>query len=756
MKAVYSDGTVSKSSEAISGQAIENAALSSIKSKATGKLEIRWKAAAGADGYKIYRSTSATGKYEIIKTIRSGKTTSYVDTVAKNNKNYCYKVRAYNFNDGKKGYGSYSSPAYGRAVGKVKMQAVTGINEKSVKVSWKKVSGANGYIVVKSTKKNGTYKRAAVIKSGSTTSFTDKKVKAGKRYYYKVKAYNTIAGRNGYGTYSSVISGATLGKTAISSVRSISSSQLEIKWKEKSGAYAYRVKRSTSSKGKYTVLATIKGKKNTTYRDKTAKSGKKYYYVVEVVNRVNGTKGYSGDSKAVSGRALAKADVSLKAYGSEKIEISWKPVTGANSYQIKRSDSKNGTYKTIAKISGADVTKYKDTSLKAGKTYYYKVRPYKKSKTGTGYASYSSAKSTMTLKKGDFEKVSSKIGNTVTVEWKAIKGASGYKLLRSTTSAKKGFETIAVTNSANVLSYTDNAVEPGKTYYYKLAAVNRRNGIEERGNYSDVKEVFTMQVPDLRSVKYADGNALSISWKSVENAAGYQLQRSTSADSGFKSIANVSKTSCKDTNVESARNYYYRVRSYGRLADGTKVYSGWSKVKKGLTAYAIMGTGSISLDKMVKYYDDRYSYDSTFYATKGAPTTRDFFNILREEAEAEGVRAEVVFAQVILETGGLSFQGDVDKSQCNFSGIGATGGGVKGNTFPDVRTGLRAQIQHLKAYASDQPLNNPCVDPRFKYVTRKTAPYVEWLGIPKNPYGKGWAADPDYAEKLLRIIYAAQ
>ena len=106
----------------------------------------------------------------------------------------------------------------------------------------------------------------------------------------------------------------------------------------------------------------------------------------------------------------------------------------------------------------------------------------------------------------------------------------------------------------------------------------------------------------------------------------------------------------------------------------------------------------------------------------------------------------------MLETGGLKFGGDVAAEQCNFGGLGATGNGVSGETFADVRTGLRAQTQHLKAYASTAALNNPCVDSRFQYVSRGCAPYVEWLAIPQNPYGKGWAADADYGTKLIRII----
>ena len=116
-----------------------------------------------------------------------------------------------------------------------------------------------------------------------------------------------------------------------------------------------------------------------------------------------------------------------------------------------------------------------------------------------------------------------------------------------------------------------------------------------------------------------------------------------------------------------------------------------------------------------------------------------------EEANAEGVKAEVLFAQAMLETGNLKFGGDVSSSQCNFGGIGATGGGVKGATFSNVREGLRAQVQHLKAYASTASLNNACVDPRFSLVTRGSAKTVEQLS------GK-WATGADYGKNIVNII----
>ena len=116
------------------------------------------------------------------------------------------------------------------------------------------------------------------------------------------------------------------------------------------------------------------------------------------------------------------------------------------------------------------------------------------------------------------------------------------------------------------------------------------------------------------------------------------------------------------------------------------------------------------------------------------------------------MRPEVAFVQTMKETNWLQYGGDASIEQFNFAGLGTTGGGVPGNSYPDVRTGIRAQVQHLKAYASTEELNENCVDSRFDMVTRGSAPYVEWLGIQENPYGGGWAAGAGYGEKLTKLL----
>ena len=214
-------------------------------------------------------------------------------------------------------------------------------------------------------------------------------------------------------------------------------------------------------------------------------------------------------------------------------------------------------------------------------------------------------------------------------------------------------------------------------------------------------------------------------------------------------------------NINNHKGHYatYVMQAYVKSGNGIETVAATSAYFFSQSTdqlYAIEGSSNVTVNQMVSYYKKNATYPA-FYAGTDAPTIEDFCRIYYEECQAEGIKAEVAFCQCMKETGFLRFGGDVKIEQFNFCGLGATGGGEPGHSFASVRLGVRAHIQHLKAYASHNALANACVDPRFSYVTRGTALYVEWLGINENPYGKGWAVAlrygyslrNDYISKLL-------
>lgn len=181
-------------------------------------------------------------------------------------------------------------------------------------------------------------------------------------------------------------------------------------------------------------------------------------------------------------------------------------------------------------------------------------------------------------------------------------------------------------------------------------------------------------------------------------------------------------------------------------AECIAAYYGVTK-KEETTFTKIMGNAVATVEQMTEYIKAKNP--------DVAQSVIDMIPFYLSEGKAEGVRGDLAFAQSCLETGNFGFFGSaVTLEQSNFCGMGVTSNGMRGNSFATPQLGIRAQVQHLKAYASTVDLKNECVDPRFKYVARGCAEYVERLGQKENPDGRGWAAGAGYGAKIITILNA--
>lgn len=174
--------------------------------------------------------------------------------------------------------------------------------------------------------------------------------------------------------------------------------------------------------------------------------------------------------KATTTVQVAKpTGVKATSAGATSIKVSWKKVNGASGYEVYRANSRNGTYKRVATVSASNST-FTNKSLTSGKTYFYRVRAYNTVNSARKYSSYSS----IVNRKATLEKpqITVKAGkNSVTVSWKKVPGARQYEIYRATSS--NGKYTRVKTVSANKLSFTNNKLTKGKSYFYRVRAVQR-------------------------------------------------------------------------------------------------------------------------------------------------------------------------------------------------------------------------------------------------------------------------------------------
>ena len=165
----------------------------------TTTITLKWNKVTGADGYRVYKYNSKTKKYEKLKDVT--KNTLKIEKL-KAGTAYKYKVKAYTKDDGT--IWGDSSKVFETAT-KCKTPSITKLTTTKGKASfvWSNIAGETGYQVYYSTKKDSDYKKVASYKT-NVVKGSKSKLKSGKKYYFKVRAYKKTASGTVYSSWSAV------------------------------------------------------------------------------------------------------------------------------------------------------------------------------------------------------------------------------------------------------------------------------------------------------------------------------------------------------------------------------------------------------------------------------------------------------------------------------------------------------------------------------------------------------------------------
>lgn len=274
----------------------------------------------------------------------------------------------------------------------VNLKSVSGAGLDKIKLTWTSMAdyGCSGYKIYRASAENGSYKCVKTIKSAYTVQWTDSKLELGKTYYYKVCVYDDYY--NLRGPYSRILSATPKpAKKALTAVCA-SSSSAKLSWsvsgKEVQG---YQIFRANEKNGEFKLIKTVKDRTKTTYIDKKRTFGSTYYYKIRAYAVVDGKRIYSDYSsvKKVTVTVGVPTIQKITVESVSKAKISYEKISDADGYMIYRATSKDGTYKKIKTIKKSGTTSYSATGLKNGKTYYFKVKAYKKIDGKTYYSEYS-------------------------------------------------------------------------------------------------------------------------------------------------------------------------------------------------------------------------------------------------------------------------------------------------------------------------------------------------------------------------------
>ena len=351
---------------------------------------LSWESVAEAKGYRILRGTSKSGPWTRIASLSGQDNTSYQDNTLEPGKTYYYKV--YVYRDTEHGTVNSSSCSPIAVSTKKKLASPTGLKVVAsdfdyVSLSWQPAPSAMGYRILRGTSESGPWTRIAFLSGNDATSFKDTDVTTSQQYYYKVYAY--IKNRYGYSNSSSCAPIAA--KPMVKSPAGLQSSFVSyngatLSWKPVAAATGYRILRGPSKSGPWTRITSLSGKDNTSYLDNTLEPGKTDYYKVYAYRTIDGTNVNSSSCSpiAVSTKKKLASPAGLKASSTSynSVSLKWQPAPNAMGYRILRGTSKSGPWTRIASLTGNDATSFKDTDVKAGQQYYYKVYAYIKNRYG--------------------------------------------------------------------------------------------------------------------------------------------------------------------------------------------------------------------------------------------------------------------------------------------------------------------------------------------------------------------------------------
>ena len=213
-----------------------------------------------------------------------------------------------------------------------------------------------------------------------------------------------------------------------------------------------------------------------------------YYLKVQAYAKNAVEKEYTLCVNKIKNKKTNVTSVKSKAYN--KLKVSWKVVPAVASYEIYRSTKKDGDYQKVKTIDSVGTSSWTDSSVKTGKTYYYKIKTVVKTQDGNQTSGFSNIKSAKAVPSKTTLKAKASDTKNVKLTWSKVKGANGYEIYRSNSKNGK-YKKIAAISKGSTTSYKNGKLKKSTTYYYKIRAYRKVDGKKVYGNYSSVVSVKT-------------------------------------------------------------------------------------------------------------------------------------------------------------------------------------------------------------------------------------------------------------------------
>ena len=356
----------------------------------------------------------------------------------------------------------------------------------------------------------------------------------------------------------------------------------KLSWSKVAGVTGYLVYYSTDNSN-FTKLKTINSQSTTSYTVGGLTAGKAYYFALISYTDINGkiTKSKITSSLKItatsSSSVPAPSNIKVAEYSNSAIKLKWTKAPDVTGYYVYRST--DGKKYSKIKTLKAYTTAYTNTSLTAGKKYYYSIASYKNTSTGAvAIGPKSSAVNALTISSSKLSypsgfAVKEVATDAIKLVWNKSSNASGYYIYRSIDN--KNFSKIKALPSSST-SYTNTALYLDTTYYYKIASYVNSNGSIGLSDKSPAVNAKTTSTSVSFTSKTSTSTTITLNWD-YPSATGYQIYRLDINTGKYVKIASTSAKSYTDKNLSSDRYYNYKVRAY-LVSGGITTYSPYNSV----------------------------------------------------------------------------------------------------------------------------------------------------------------------------------
>ena len=542
-------------------QAVKNLKLTNTSPTA---IKIKWKASAGAAGYRIFRGTTP-GRYSLIVTLPASKT-AYTNKKLTTGTTYYYKVEPYILDprDGKTvmaGVGvedSLQALPLAPEVLSVKQNK----RENAFLVKWEKVKGSTGYKVYYRVTGDTDYILGAEVASTQAKAVVPG-LKPGTRYDIAVRSSfvqngQTVLGGTGKmnGIKLKILAPVSLGRTTVNLT------SMYFTWGAVAGVDGYEVT-VTGKQDDYSLSTTVAS--NSVLVDGVT-CGYDYECAVRAYSVVAGETLYSAWSNTITMTPTSPTPKDFKATASSTkytVTMTWTPEPLADGYILQRSTKKDSGYEQITRLTDKNASSYTNTLTAAavGQTYYYRICSYVDAmgvlnqSPFTTPAKVSLKPATTTLKLLNASPTS------ITLNWTKLDGVDGYNVYRSL-KPDTDYTLVKRVGKNTTVKWKNKNLVMGTLYYYKVCAYRIVNGKTIQGEFSNVACLTAApKTPaGLKVTPYA--KSALVKWKKVSGATGYYVYRATGDKGEYQRVATVQGLSYEDTKLGTGVTYKYKVSAY--------------------------------------------------------------------------------------------------------------------------------------------------------------------------------------------------